>query len=76
MLVQVDPRYFRPAEVDLLLGDPTKAANKLGWTPRVGFRELVEMMVEHDSQAVWPGRPGSDPVPSPVPTPRKPAVTS
>jgi GDPmannose 4,6-dehydratase len=46
--VEVDPRYFRPAEVDLLLGDATKANTKLGWTPRVSFQELVEMMVDGD----------------------------
>jgi len=46
--VEVDPRYFRPAEVDLLLGDATKANKKLGWTPRVSFQELVEMMVDGD----------------------------
>jgi GDPmannose 4,6-dehydratase len=43
-----DPRFFRPAEVDLLIGDPSKAREKLGWTPKVGFRELVEMMVDSD----------------------------
>lgn len=46
--VEIDPRYFRPAEVDLLLGDSTKARTKLGWEPRVPFDELVRMMVEHD----------------------------
>ncbi len=46
--VELDPRYLRPAEVDLLLGDASKARQKLGWAPRVGFDELVEMMVEHD----------------------------
>jgi len=46
--VEVDPRYFRPAEVDLLLGDASKAANELGWRPKVSFRQLVKMMVEHD----------------------------
>jgi GDPmannose 4,6-dehydratase len=46
--VEVDPRYFRPAEVDLLLGDPTKAKQKLGWTPKVGFKDLARMMVESD----------------------------
>ena len=46
--VEVDPRYFRPAEVDLLLGDATKARTQLGWTPRVSFQELVEMMVDGD----------------------------
>ena len=43
-----DPRFFRPAEVDLLIGDPSKAREKLGWTPKVGFEELVRMMVEND----------------------------
>ena len=46
--VEVDPRYVRPAEVDLLLGDATKGRTKLGWTPRVSFQELVEMMVDSD----------------------------
>jgi GDPmannose 4,6-dehydratase len=46
--VQVDPRYFRPTEVDFLQGDPTKAREQLGWRPRVTFAKLVEMMVEHD----------------------------
>jgi len=47
-LVTQDPRYMRPAEVDLLIGDSTKAREKLGWTPTVGFTELVEMMVDND----------------------------
>jgi len=46
--IEVDPRYFRPAEVDLLLGDAGKACRKLGWKPKVTFKELVKMMVEHD----------------------------
>ncbi|MHC4515451.1 MAG: GDP-mannose 4,6-dehydratase [Planctomycetota bacterium] len=46
--VRVDPRYFRPAEVDALQGDATKAREKLGWEPKVGFKELVKMMVEAD----------------------------
>ncbi|HSY25128.1 MAG TPA: GDP-mannose 4,6-dehydratase [Polyangiaceae bacterium] len=46
--VDVDPRYFRPAEVDHLRGDSSKARKALGWAPRVGFRELATMMVEHD----------------------------
>jgi GDPmannose 4,6-dehydratase len=46
--VVVDPAYFRPAEVDLLIGDPTKAYRKLGWEPEVSFERLVEMMVEAD----------------------------
>jgi GDPmannose 4,6-dehydratase len=46
--VEIDPRYYRPAEVDLLLGDPTKARTKLGWEPKVTFRELARLMVDHD----------------------------
>ena len=46
-----DPRFFRPAEVDLLIGDPTKAKDQLGWEPKVGFTELVEMMVDADTAA-------------------------
>jgi GDPmannose 4,6-dehydratase len=46
--VKVDPKYFRPAEVDLLLGDPSRAKAKLGWQPRVTFKELVRLMVEAD----------------------------
>jgi GDPmannose 4,6-dehydratase len=47
-LVEVDPRYFRPAEVDVLCGDATKARQMLGWKPKIYVRELAEMMVEHD----------------------------
>jgi GDPmannose 4,6-dehydratase len=47
-VVAVDPRYFRPAEVETLLGDPTKAREKLGWTPRTTFTELVAEMVRED----------------------------
>jgi len=46
--VEIDPRYFRPAEVDLLIGDPGKAKTKLGWKPTVGFHDLIRMMVESD----------------------------
>ena len=46
--VRVDPRYFRPAEVELLWGDPAKARNKLGWHPKTGIRELVRIMVQYD----------------------------
>jgi len=46
--VRQDPKFFRPAEVDLLIGDATKARTKLGWEPEVGFPELVSMMVRHD----------------------------
>jgi GDPmannose 4,6-dehydratase len=48
VLVEIDPRYFRPAEVDMLIGDPSKAKTKLGWEPKVNLPELVKMMVEHD----------------------------
>ena len=48
--VEQDPRYLRPTEVDLLLGDASKAKQKLGWTPKVGFDELVSMMVESDME--------------------------
>lgn len=47
--VEIDPRYFRPAEVDLLLGDSTKARDQLGWQPRTSFDGLVDMMVKNDS---------------------------
>ena len=46
--VEIDPRYYRPAEVDLLLGDNTKARAQLGWEPRTSFEQLVDMMVESD----------------------------
>jgi GDPmannose 4,6-dehydratase len=48
IVIEVDPKYFRPAEVDLLLGDPSKAKRNLGWEPKVGFYALVEMMVDED----------------------------
>lgn len=46
--VEIDPRYLRPAEVDLLLGDASKARRVLDWRPRVDFKELVRMMVDQD----------------------------
>jgi GDPmannose 4,6-dehydratase len=46
--VEIDPKYFRPAEVDLLIGDSSKAKKKLGWEPKVKFKDLVKMMVEAD----------------------------
>ena len=48
VLVKIDPRYYRPTEVELLLGNPTKAKEKLGWEAKVGLGELVKMMVEGD----------------------------
>jgi GDPmannose 4,6-dehydratase len=46
--VEIDPRYFRPAEVELLLGNPSKAKEKLGWTATTDTRQLAKIMVEHD----------------------------
>lgn len=48
VIVRVDPRYFRPTEVDILLGDPTKAKTKLGWSPKVSFEQLVDRMIMED----------------------------
>lgn len=48
VLVEVNPKYFRPAEVETLLGDCTKAKTQLGWAPKTSFKDLVEMMVEND----------------------------
>ncbi len=48
VVVRVDPRYYRPTEVDTLLGDPTKARERLGWVPKLSFAELVDEMVEAD----------------------------
>jgi len=50
-IVAVDPRYFRPAEVETLLGDPTKAREKLGWVPKTTFAELVQEMMAEDLKA-------------------------
>lgn len=49
--VKIDPRYYRPTEVDLLIGDATKAKKILGWEPKVSFEELIVMMVEGDLRA-------------------------
>ncbi len=48
VIVAIDPRYFRPTEVETLLGDPSKAQRELGWTPRTSFDDLVKEMVEAD----------------------------
>lgn len=48
VIIRIDPKYFRPAEVDILLGDPTKARKKLGWKPKTKFKELVKIMLDHD----------------------------
>ncbi len=52
VVIRVDPKYYRPTEVDLLLGNPAKAKNKLGWTPAVTFDKLVEIMVKADWDAI------------------------
>ncbi|MGB5135695.1 MAG: GDP-mannose 4,6-dehydratase, partial [Prochlorococcaceae cyanobacterium] len=49
-VVRIDPRYFRPAEVDTLLGDPSRAHEKLGWTPTTTLEELVTEMVARDKE--------------------------
>lgn len=51
MIVAVDPRYFRPAEVETLLGDPSKAHEKLGWKPEITLSEMVSEMVANDLEA-------------------------
>jgi len=55
MVVNINPRYFRPTEVDLLIGDPSKAKTNLGWVPKVTFAELVKIMVtaDYNKQKVW-----------------------
>jgi len=52
VLVEVDPKYFRPTEVDLLIGDPSKAKEELGWEPEIKFKELVQLMVQSDLEAI------------------------
>jgi len=52
VLVKIDPKYFRPAEVDLLIGDPSKAKSALGWYPSITFEELVKLMVNEDLKAI------------------------
>ena len=52
LLVDVNPRYFRPAEVELLWGDATKAERELGWERKVSFRNLVSMMVDADMKEI------------------------
>jgi len=50
--VVVNPRYFRPAEVERLLADPSKVKRELGWQPKVGFEELVRMMIDSDLESI------------------------
>jgi GDPmannose 4,6-dehydratase len=51
VIVRIDPRYFRPAEVDNLLGDPSKAKNNLGWAPEISAREMCAEMVSEDLES-------------------------
>lgn len=55
-LIEIDPKYFRPTEVDLLLGDPTKANRELGWYPKTKFQDLVKMMVNSDFELYKSGK--------------------
>lgn len=57
--VDVDPRFFRPAEVDHLIGNPEKARRQLGWVPRMRFRELIELMVDADLRLIREQRAGN-----------------
>ena len=54
-LVKIDPKYFRPTEVELLIGDPTKAKEKLGWVPKISMEELCKEMVASDIKLVEKG---------------------
>jgi len=56
--VEIDPRYFRPTEVELLLADSSKARKELGWEPKITFRELVRIMVDADMEAIGLTPPG------------------
>ena len=56
--VEIDPRYFRPTEVELLLADSSKARKELGWSPRITFKELVKIMVDSDLEMVGLDLPG------------------
>ena len=48
IVIRIDPRYFRPTEVDILIGDAKKASQKLGWEPTISLEDLIEEMIEHD----------------------------
>jgi GDPmannose 4,6-dehydratase len=56
--VKIDPRYFRPTEVDYLMADPSKAKRLLGWEPRIKFHELVRIMVDADLELMGLDKPG------------------
>ena len=55
--VRIDPRYLRPAEVEHLIGDPSKARDKLGWSPSTSFEEMVKLMVDSDLELLARGVP-------------------
>jgi GDPmannose 4,6-dehydratase len=56
--VEIDPRYYRPAEVDLLIGDASKARRQLGWAPKTKFADLVKLMVDADAKLLKDHREG------------------
>lgn len=58
ILIEIDPRYFRPTEVAFLLADPSKARERLGWEPKVTFQELVKIMVDADMESIGVNPPG------------------
>jgi GDPmannose 4,6-dehydratase len=58
VIIEIDPRYFRPTEVEFLLADASKAKNKLGWQPKVNFKELVKIMVDCDMALIGLNPPG------------------
>ena len=62
--VEIDPRYFRPAEVDLLIGDYSKAKKKLGWEPKTKFADLVKLMVDEDIRRLKEHREGRSKLPA------------
>jgi GDPmannose 4,6-dehydratase len=62
--VEIDPQYFRPTEVDYLLGDPSKAEKSFGWKPKTSFRQLVQMMVDADVKLAQADRPVRTEVPA------------
>ena len=57
IIIEIDPRYYRPTEVEILIGDPSKAREKLGWQPKVKLEKLVEMMVKSDEEDVLKNYP-------------------
>ena len=64
-VVQINPRYFRPTEVDLLIGDPAYAKEKLGWETKTTFEQLIQMMVESDLSIVQEAVDGGYAPPTP-----------